>query len=157
MSRIPLVIAGAIAVAASAGVALAVGGSMGAETMDGSNSKELSLVQGVVEKKNVVYKMNARSGSRQNGTVTLSPKGSSTDVVIKLNNEPASALEPAFIHAGACGTPGPVKYPLTEVVKGVSHSIVSVTTGALEAGTFSVRVHKSTAQLQVNVSCGNLN
>jgi hypothetical protein len=157
MSRISLVIAGAIAVAASAGVAPAAGGSTGGETIGGSNSKELSLPQATAVKKNVVYAMNAVSGSGQNGTVTLTPgKSGTTSVVIKLTGENASAVEPATIQTGLCGKPGPVKYSLTDVVKGFSNTIVSATTSALEAGTLSVHVNKSTAQRNVYVSCGNL-
>jgi hypothetical protein len=142
MSRTSLSLAAAAAVVATAGIALAAGSGMGGSMVGGPPTP-------------LVYKLNAVGGSGQHGTVTLTAgAGSTTEVVIKLTGEPASADEPAHVHTGTCRTPGPVNYPLSSVVHGTSTTRVNAPISKVKAG--SVNVHESAAKLSIYVACGNI-
>jgi len=77
-------------------------------------------------------------------------------VIISLKNEAAPAVQPAHIHVGPCAHLGAVKYPLTDVVHGYSHTIVNAPIAALLNSHLAINVHKSASQLGVYVSCGNI-
>jgi Cu/Zn superoxide dismutase len=102
------------------------------------------------------FPISAQNGSGETGTVTLTPMGSSTKVVVTLSGAPAEA-QPAHIHPGTCAKLDPVpKYPLTNVVDGKSTTTVAVSVATLTAGGFAVNVHKSTSDLKDYVACGDL-
>jgi hypothetical protein len=105
---------------------------------------------------NVTVKMLGQNGSREWGTATLSDLGSKTGVIISLKNEAAPAIQPAHIHVGPCARLGAVKYPLTDVVHGYSHTIVNAPIAALLNSHLAINVHKSSSQLGAYVSCGNI-
>lgn len=104
-------------------------------------------------------KMTAQSGSKQNGSATLSDKkGGGVVVVVSVGNEPKGAIEPAHIHQGTCAklNPAPWKF-LTNIVGGKSTTTVpGVTVAMLKKGTYAINAHKSASQLKVYVSCGNI-
>lgn len=104
----------------------------------------------------VTIKLMAQNGSKQNGTATLTAQGSKTKVVISLAN--ANPNEPAHIHPGPCKTLDPApKYPLTNVVKGMSTTVVDASLASLMSGAFAINVHAGGgALIKKYVSCGDI-
>lgn len=92
----------------------------------------------------------------QCGTITLTPESGKTLVVISIKNEPKGAIEPSHIHKGGCAHPGAVVWPLTDVVAGHSSTLVNAPIGKVAVAGDSVNIHKSAAQLNVYMACGNL-
>jgi hypothetical protein len=103
-----------------------------------------------------VYSIRPTSASIQRGTITFQAMGSQTRVVINVTKEPTGSIEPAHIHAGTCKHPGAVKFPLTDVVHGYSITILDVPISLAAVAGTSVNLHKSSAQLNVYVACGNI-
>jgi hypothetical protein len=107
------------------------------------------------------YKIGSATGSGpsrtgQIGTLTLTPVGGKTRVVIAITGEPTGAIEPAHIHKGVCGHPGAVIWPLTDVVAGHSTTLVNAPISKVAVPGDSVNIHKSAAQLNQYMACGNL-
>jgi hypothetical protein len=97
-----------------------------------------------------------QNGSRESGTATLNPDGDATRVVIELQNG-TSEPQPAHIHPGSCADLDPKpKYGLANVVDGKSETTVDAPLSDLKAGAFAINVHKSAAEVQTYVSCGDL-
>jgi hypothetical protein len=87
------------------------------------------------------------------GTVSFSKVGDKTGVKIEV--DPAGNLDmPAHIHPGACDalTPQP-KFPLENVVDGVSSTVVPATIDELFAGSLAVNIHKSNDDLRTYTAC----
>ncbi|MBI4136976.1 CHRD domain-containing protein [Candidatus Roizmanbacteria bacterium] len=100
--------------------------------------------------------LSEQSDSGENGTVTLTEEEGQVTVVISLTGAPETA-QPAHIHTGSCPTPGGVVYPLTNVVNGMSETVIDVTMAELESQLpLAVNVHKSAAETNVYVACGDL-
>src|ERR1051325_1599274 len=59
----------------------------------------------------------------QPGTVTITPMGNQTRVVLAMT--PAGPSQPAHIHAGSCPGVGAVVFPLTNVANGASDTVVN--------------------------------
>jgi hypothetical protein len=109
------------------------------------------------EKKPLQIKLVAQNNSGEVGTATLmdGEKG----LIVKLHMTPASeADQPAHIHKGTCDKLDPKPtYPLKTVIKGESETTVpDVTIAMLEKTPFAINVHKSTTEVAVYVSCGNV-
>jgi hypothetical protein len=104
-----------------------------------------------------VYALSSQNGSGELGTVTLTAMGEKTRVDVAIANAPTDVPQPAHIHPGSCAKLDPKpKYPLTSVVDGTSTTVVDAPMSALVAGGFAVNVHKSTSELPVYISCGEL-
>jgi hypothetical protein len=87
------------------------------------------------------------------GTVSFSKVGENTGV--KIDADPAGNADmPAHIHPGTCDalTPQP-KFPLENVVNGVSSTVVPATIDELFAGNLAVNIHKSNDDLQTYTAC----
>jgi hypothetical protein len=94
--------------------------------------------------------------SGQSGTATLEAAGDGmTRVTIELSNPPADP-QPAHIHTGACPDVGDVAHALNNVEGGTSETDVPVTIEDLQASDFAVNVHKSEAEADVYVACGDI-
>lgn len=97
-----------------------------------------------------------QSGSGQSGTATLAAEGDSTKVVIELENG-KSEPQPAHIHPGTCADLDPQpQHGLTDVVDGRSETTVRAPLSALRAGALAINVHKSAAEAQTYVACGDI-
>jgi len=96
------------------------------------------------------------SRTGQHGTITLTPQGQNTLVVINITGEPEGAVEPSHIHKGNCAHPGAVIWPLTDVVAGHSKTVVKAPIDKVNVLGDSVNIHKSAAQLNVYMACGNV-
>ncbi len=109
----------------------------------------------MVEKTTVMLATQNSSG--QSGTATLEDMNGKVQVTIMVTGEPATADEPAHIHAGACPKPGDIKFPLTNVVGGKSVTTIDTTLAALKAmGPLAVNLHESKAKITNYVACGDV-
>lgn len=105
----------------------------------------------------VGVKFEAQNNSGQNGTATLMPEGSKTKVVIRISNTPAGVSEPAHIHLGTCDNLDKApKWSLQPVKDGQSVTVLDVPLDTILKAKTAINVHKSAAEAQVYVACGNI-
>jgi hypothetical protein len=94
--------------------------------------------------------------SKQAGIATITELGDKVSVKLQIAGASSSA-EPAHIHLGKCPKPGEVKYPLTDVVGGISETMLNVSMSTLKSMMpLAINVHKSKAEIQSYVACGDL-
>lgn len=107
--------------------------------------------------RNVNVELEEQNGSGQSGTATLSALGEGkTRVTIQLSN-PGADPQPAHIHPGTCDELDPTPaFPLDNVAGGMSDTEVDVALDELQANAFAINVHKSEAEVETYVSCGNV-
>lgn len=105
----------------------------------------------------VTVELAEQNGSGQSGTATLSSAGAGmTTVAISLSDPPAEP-QPAHIHPGSCADLDPTpKYPLDDVVDGSSETKVNAPLEELEGGGLAINVHRSAAEVETYVACGDL-
>lgn len=96
--------------------------------------------------------------SGQSGTAVLTDMGNGQiKVDVTVSGEPAGASEPEHIHTGQCGpTLGGVVYPLTNLENGTSTTMITATLASLMDGNHAINGHKSKAEIQTYVYCGNI-
>ena len=100
--------------------------------------------------------LSEQSDSGETGMVTMQEENGQVTVTINMTGAPATA-QPAHIHAGACPTPGAVVFPLTNVVNGMSETVLTTTLAELKAQMpLAVNVHKSATESSVYVACGGI-
>lgn len=115
-----------------------------------------SPTQGPTSKEMVVV-LAAENNSGEKGTAVLTDAGGKTKVVVTVANPPQNVAQLAHIHVGACPTVGAVKYPLNNLLNGVSETILDVTISQLKAMLpLAINVHKSVVDAKTYVSCGDL-
>ena len=84
--------------------------------------------------------MNEKGGSGKSGWATLIENDSETDVVVKVS--PAGGDGAAHIHSAQCAPSlGPTVHPLSNIVDGVSVTVVPATLASLLAGSFGINTH----------------
>jgi hypothetical protein len=105
----------------------------------------------------ITVKLDAQNNSEQTGTATLTPQGNTTRVVIELLNAPTSAAQPAHIHLGTCDKLDKApKWKLEALKGGRSTTTVPVSLDTILKEKTAINIHKSAAEVQVYVSCGNI-
>jgi len=105
----------------------------------------------------VSVKMGAQNGSGETGSATLLPQGKNTKVVIDLFNVPDGAVQPAHIHLGTCDNLDKApKWKLEPVKNGRSVTVVPVSLETILKDRTAINVHKSAADIQTYVSCGDI-
>lgn len=97
----------------------------------------------------------AQADSGITGTVTLTPDGDRTTVLIELQGEASTEEHPAHVHDGSCTefVPEPA-YALENVVDGTSETTVDASIDELLDEPYVVNVHRSEAKIQEYVACG---
>ena len=99
----------------------------------------------------------AQNNSREEGTATLVAEGNKVRVTIAITGGAQGVAQPAHIHVGACPTPGAVKYPLNNVVNGVSETVIDVSmTQLTQEFPLAINIHKSAQEVKTFVSCGDI-
>ncbi len=99
----------------------------------------------------------AQNDSGISGTATLVEQGGKTTVTIDLTGASASVEQPSHIHAGTCADLDPAPtYPLNNVVKGHSETVVDATLATLLASPFAINVHKSAEEITTYVACADI-
>ncbi|MBU1265426.1 MAG: hypothetical protein B7X82_04370 [Hydrogenophilales bacterium 17-64-65] len=105
----------------------------------------------------VTVKLAAQNNSGQNGVATLFPQGDKTRVVIEIPNAPAGVVQPAHIHLGTCDKLDKApKWNLEAVKGGRSVTMVPVALDTILKDKTAINIHKSAAEAQIYVSCGNI-
>jgi len=105
----------------------------------------------------VTVKLEAQNNSGQTGTATLMPEGDKTKVVILLSNAPSGIAQPAHIHLGQCDNLDKApKWKLESVKDGSSTTVVPASLDTILKDKVAINIHKSAAEAQVYVSCGNI-
>lgn len=105
----------------------------------------------------VTVKLEAQNDSGETGSATLTPQGNKTKVVILLSNMPAGVVQPAHIHLGTCDKLDKApKWKLEAVKDGQSTTVVPVSLDTILKEKSAINIHKSAAEIQVYVSCGNI-
>lgn len=105
----------------------------------------------------VTVKLEAQNNSGQTGTATLMPEGDKTKVVILLSNAPTGIAQPAHIHLGQCDNLDKApKWKLESVKDGSSTTVVPASLDTILKDKVAINIHKSAAEAQVYVSCGNI-
>jgi len=95
--------------------------------------------------------------SGENGIVEITSMESKTKVVLRITNNVSILAQPAHIHVGMCPTPGGVKYPLKDVIDGISETILDVPLSKLMMeDELAINVHKSINESATYVSCGDV-
>lgn len=146
----------------TAGASPAAGGSPAAAASPTTEAKgapnAANVMKNAVSGKALNINMGALNGSKQDGTASVTDKGTGVEVVVKLNNEPTGASQPAHIHKGTCKNLDPTPWkPLTNVVGGSSTTMVpGLTVKELKGTHYAINVHKSASDLKTYVSCGDL-
>ena len=106
---------------------------------------------------NVGMPLVAQNDSGQDGEATLSEVDSDTTRVVLEVENPSVEPQPAHIHRGSCENLDPTPaYPLENVVDGKSTTEVNVAVEDLVDKGFAINVHKSAEEVEVYVSCGDI-
>src|SRR5690606_31428408 len=118
---------------------------MGSETSELMQSPEMAS-------QDVVVPLAEQNDLGQSGTATFTENADGNVVVtLSMNGGTFPDPQPAHVHVGACPNPGAVKYPLANVVDGMSETTLDVTWDEIENGgeALAVNVHKSAAESSV--------
>jgi LPXTG-motif cell wall-anchored protein len=112
------------------------------------------------EKTMVVLMEQNNSGQSGTAIFTLSDDASSITVEIDISGG-SEVPQPAHIHIGSCENLDPRPfYPLTSVVNGKSVTVITeadvVDLDYEVSNQFAINVHKSAAEANVYVACGNI-
>ncbi len=105
----------------------------------------------------VTIEMKATNDSGVSGKAVLTQlENNKTRVEITLSGMPSGAIEPAHIHTGKCPNVGAIKWPLSNVVNGVSTTDLDVSLTYLKSQLpLAINTHKSAEEMKVFMSCGN--
>ena len=106
---------------------------------------------------NVAVPLVTQNNSGQDGEATLSEVDADTTRVVLEVENPSVEPQPAHIHRGSCENLDPTPaYPLENVVDGKSTTEVNVAVEDLVDKGFAINVHKSAEEVEVYVSCGDI-
>lgn len=97
------------------------------------------------------------NASGEQGTAVLTDEYDlGTRIVIQMTGAPITA-QPAHIHLGTCDNIAPKpSFPLKNVVKGRSETLLPISFGELTKGVYLINVHTSETRLEPYVACGEL-
>lgn len=105
----------------------------------------------------ITVTLDPQSDSEQSGTATLMPEGDQTKVVILIPNAPKGVAQPAHIHLGQCDNLDQApKWNLEAVTDGQSTTVVPVSLDTILQDKTAINIHKSAAEVQIYVACGNI-
>lgn len=111
----------------------------------GGNSDELTVA------------LAEQNGSMQSGEAILTAVDDSTTRVELTLAGGDDTRQPAHIHQGSCANLDPQPaYGLQNVENGDSSTSVDVPLDELRDGEFAINVHKSAAEAQIYVACGDI-
>ncbi len=110
------------------------------------------------EQSEMTIQLIEQENSGQTGSATLTAKGAQTEVVIKVvPGPPAGDPQPLHIHFGACGPSlGNRHYNLSDVVAGVSVTLIDASLASLTQDNLAVNLHKSYPEIDIYTSCGDI-
>lgn len=108
------------------------------------------------EFKSITISLGTINNSGQSGVAVLKDVKGKTEVDLTVS--PVSAIEqPAHIHIGLCPNPGAIKYPLSNIVKGKSVTVLNVSLAdIIKDAPLAINVHKSAKEISKYTTCGNI-
>jgi len=107
--------------------------------------------------KPLTIRLDAQNNSGQSGSATLTPEGDKTRVVVETMNAPAGVAQPMHIHLGTCARLDKApKWNLEPLRDGKSTTVVPAPLETILKEKSAINVHKSVAEVQVYVACGDL-
>lgn len=128
-------------------------------TSESTNTSTLASATPIAPSDLATVPLAEQSDLGQSGVATFTENADGKLVVtLTMSGGTFPDPQPAHIHVGSCPNPGAVKYPLTNVVDGMSETILDTTWEALEESgeKLAVNVHKSAAESKVYTACGDL-
>ena len=110
------------------------------------------------EQSEMTIQLIGQENSGQTGSATLTAKGAQTEVVIKVPpGPPAGDPQPLHIHFGECGPNlGNRHYNLSDVVVGVSITLIDTSLVSLTQDNNAINLHMSYPEFDIYTSCGNI-
>lgn len=121
------------------------------------NLNRIRMHLGTVGQRQLVIALLPDSNSGQTGVAEIKDENGKVKVEIVLSGTPVGSVQPAHIHLGNRPNLGAVKYPLSNVVNGVSETVLNVTFDQLlSERPLGINVHKSATELNISVASGNL-
>lgn len=113
--------------------------------------------QGVVSSEALEIALSAQNNSGESGTAKIEDFDGKAKVTLNLTGAPSGVTQPAHIHTGSCANLGGVKYPLNFPVNGKSETTLDISLDELLDGLpLAVNVHKSAAEANIYVACGDI-
>ena len=103
-----------------------------------------------------------QNNSGVTGTARVQSALAASAVTITISGATANAHHPWHVHTGTCGSGGPIvgaanAYPALHVAtNGTATATASIGVALNEEQKYHVNVHRSEAELNVIISCGNL-
>ena len=140
---------------AAFGAALVLASTVSINAQGGSTSSMSHMGGMTMMKAPMTIKMNEQNGSGENGTAVLHDTKKGLVVTLHLKN--AKGPQPVHIHMGSCAKLNPApKYPLHNVVNGMSVTTVPGLTIGEIIGKTAINAHKSLTDIPTYVSCGDI-
>ncbi|MDP3881218.1 MAG: hypothetical protein Q8Q32_03515 [bacterium] len=105
----------------------------------------------------VTVTLHEQNNSGQSGMATIEDVDGRARVTVKVTAGPNGIAQPAHIHIGSCADIGSVEYPLSNVLEGQSVTTLDVSTNEIMSSLpLALNVHKSAAESDIYVACGDL-
>jgi hypothetical protein len=122
-----------------------------------NDAKLTPIACGNVHRVTTGVNLTATGGGSASGVALLTKVAKGTEVVVYVTHLGGAGVHPEHLHAGRCGSNGPIKYPLANLMTNAQGNGVSVTLlkGTIPMSGLYVNVHASLTNLKP-VACGNL-
>ena len=106
----------------------------------------------------IVVNLAEQEGSGQSAVATLVADEDRTRITVVVTPpRPESEPQPLHIHFGSCSPNlGSVDYPLTDVLEGVSETIVQASLSSLRDGNHAFNLHQSYPEIRIYTACGSI-
>jgi hypothetical protein len=122
-----------------------------------NDAKLTPIACGNVHRVTMAVNLTATGGGSGHGVALLTKVAKGTEVVVYVTRLGGAGVHAEHLHAGRCGSNGPIKYPLVNLMTNARGDGTSVTLlrGTIPMSGLYVNVHASTTNLKP-VACGNL-
>jgi CHRD domain len=122
-----------------------------------NDAKLTPIACGNVHRVTMAVNLAATGGGSGHGVALLTKVAKGTEVVVYVTHLGGAGVHAEHLHAGRCGSNGPIKYPLANLMTNARGDGTSVTLlrGTIPMSGLYVNVHASTTNLKP-VACGNL-
>jgi CHRD domain len=122
-----------------------------------NDAKLTPITCGNVHRVTMEVDLTATDGGSSQGVALLTKVAKGTEVVVYVTHLGGVGVHPEHLHAGRCGSNGPIKYPLANLMTNARGNGTSVTLlkGPIPMSGLYVNVHASLTNLKP-VACGNL-
>lgn len=111
---------------------------------------------GVAKSNTLTATLKEQHSSGVSGTALLTDKGhNNTMIQVQLQGDPKGGRHPMHLHEGVCtGTIPTIRYPLHDVVKGKSKTVIHASIQDLKSEPLYFNIHESAHHLGKVITCG---